>query len=67
MDGKQKGGLPLGFGMALAQNEEAMQVFSSLSREGKKACIEKAKKASTKEEMAEIVNGITPDSHQNNG
>ncbi len=57
---KTKGEMPLGFGMALAQNEAAMQAFSSLSAEQKKDCLAKAKKVSSKDEMTALVDSLSP-------
>lgn len=50
--------LPLGFGMALAQNERAMEKFESLSRAQKKIVIERSQSISTKHEMRSFVNSI---------
>lgn len=59
MDKKE---LPLGLGMALAQNEAAMQQFASLSQEERQAVIEKAHAVSSKQEMEALVNGLTESS-----
>lgn len=50
--------LPLGFGMALAQNEKAMQKFELLSEEEKRALVEQTHSANSKEEMQSLVNGL---------
>lgn len=47
--------LPIGFGMALAMNPPAFNAYSSLTEEEKDALIERARRASTEEEMHEIV------------
>lgn len=47
--------LPIGFGMALAMNPPAFNAYSSLTEEEKDALIERARHASTVEEMHEIV------------
>lgn len=39
-----KNDLPLGFGMALAQNETAMQQFEALTTKQKEAVVNKTKK-----------------------
>ena len=57
---KTKGEMPLGFGMALAQNEAAMQAFSSLSAEQKKDCLAKATKVSSQDEMTALVDSLSP-------
>ncbi len=50
--------LPLGFGMALAQNEDAMHKFESLSCDEKNSIISKAKNAKSKAEMHALVNSL---------
>ena len=51
--------VPVGFGMALAQNEDAMNAFAMMTKEQKQAVWEQARQARTKAEMRQIVNGIT--------
>ena len=51
-------GIPLGFGMLLAQNAEAMDRFSALSDEQKQLIIDGAAKVNSKQEMREYVNQI---------
>lgn len=51
--------LPLGFGMALAQNEDAMHRFEMLSDSEKRAVIEKAHSVNSKSEMASLVRSLT--------
>lgn len=48
-------GIPLGFGMALAMNPPAFNAYSNLTQEEKDALIERARHASSEEEMHEIV------------
>lgn len=43
--------LPLGFGMALAQNETAMKQFEALTNEQKEAVVNKTRKINSKNEM----------------
>ena len=50
--------LPLGFGMALAQNEAAMHKFESLSHDEKDSIICKDKNAKSKAEMHSLVNSL---------
>lgn len=50
--------LPLGFGMALAQNEEAMKRFERMSEAEKKRFIEQTHKVNSKQEMQNLVNGL---------
>lgn len=51
--------LPLGLGMALAQNEEAMKKFESLSETEKRAVIDKTHSVNSKKEMRALVNNLT--------
>lgn len=51
--------LPLGLGMALAQNEPAMKKFESLSEEEKTALIAKAHGVNSKSGMQALVSGLT--------
>lgn len=53
---------PLSFGLALAQNEPALEKFKSLSADQKKAVINKTKKINSKYEMRCFVNCLTDDS-----
>lgn len=50
--------LPLGFGMALAQNESAMKRFEGMSESDKQDIIQRAKGVSSKREMRAIIDGI---------
>ena len=60
MNDKKKTALPLGFGMALSQNEEALRRFSALSSSEREAIMAKAKRVSSKEEMQALVDSIAP-------
>jgi hypothetical protein len=55
--------LPLGFGMALAQNEPAMKRFESMSAQKKRLTVEGAKQVQSHREMQQYVEQIG----QNNG
>lgn len=50
--------VPIGFGMALAQNEEAMNTFTMMTKEEKQAIWNKAHSAQSEQEMHQIVNSI---------
>lgn len=50
--------VPVGFGMALAQNEEAMNTFAMMTGEEKQAVWSRARGARTKAEMQRIVSDI---------
>lgn len=51
--------LPLGLGMALAQNEPAMQCFESMSETEKAAFVAKTHAVNSKREMQRLVNSLT--------
>lgn len=51
-------GIPLGFGMLLAQNAEAMNRFSVLPDEQKQAIIDGAARVNSKKEMRAYVDRI---------
>lgn len=51
--------LPLGFGMALAQNEVAMKQFESLSEAQKADIINKSHNVNSKQEMQSLVNSLS--------
>ncbi len=53
--------LPMGFGMALAMNEPAMQGYARLTESEKEHIIMKCKDATSKEEIQKIVNSLVPD------
>lgn len=55
MEGKE---LPLGFGMALALNEAAMQRFESLTDSEKQAILRQAHNVNSKREMQQLVANI---------
>lgn len=54
--------LPLGFGMALAQNEPAMKRFESLSESEKADIIKKTHSVNSKQEMKSLVNSLSDSS-----
>lgn len=51
--------LPLGFGMALAQNEAAMKRFESMTEAEKQALIQRTHQVRSKREMQQLVNQLT--------
>lgn len=53
--------LPMGFGMALAQNEQAMKKFEALTEEEKQAVVQKTHTVSSKREMKSLVKSLTDD------
>lgn len=52
-------GVPVGFGMALAMNQEALDNYSKLKEAEKEQVIARSRDAKSKQEMEEIVNSIT--------
>ncbi len=58
--------LPVGFGMALAMDAEAMNVFASMSGERQDAVLKKARSVSSKTEMQHLVMDLAKGpAHQN--
>ena len=53
--------IPLGVGMALAQNMDAMRVFSSLSESSRQNVIDRSRQVNSKQEMEHLVAGLTED------
>ncbi len=51
--------LPLGFGMALAQNEAAMRRFEHMSEEEKQAVLDQVHRVRSKAEMRRLVSGLS--------
>ncbi len=51
--------VPLGFGMALVRNFDAMNRYSAMTEEQKKAILERAHNAGSEQEMNQIVNSLT--------
>lgn len=58
----EKHEMPLGFGMALAQNPEAMQKFAMLSEDKKQEIIVGTHSVKSKEEMHQYVNNLVSNS-----
>lgn len=54
--------VPIGFGMALAQNEKAVNAYAMMTREQKNAILVKAHAARSEQEMQRIVSSIAADS-----
>lgn len=52
-------GVPIGFGMALAQNARALDRFCKLSDSERKTVVEEARSLRSKQEMREYVDGIS--------
>ena len=51
--------LPLGLGMALAQNPAAMQSFTAMSAQQQRQVVEHTHAIRSKQEMQQYVNGLT--------
>lgn len=52
-------GIPIGLGMALAQNQDAMNYFSSLGDDKKKEIIDHTHQIRSKNEMQDFVSHIS--------
>lgn len=50
--------VPIGFGLALAQNETAMSVYAGMGAPEKQAVLEKARGAQSQREMEQIVSTL---------
>ena len=50
--------VPIGFGMALAQNKEAVNAYARMTKEQKNAVLKKAHNARSETEMNQIVRDI---------
>ena len=51
--------VPIGFGMVLAMNPDALNTYSAMTEAQKQAILEKAHTARSEQEMHRIVDGIT--------
>ena len=51
-------GVPLGFGMALAQNPDAMEVFSGLTEDQRRQVLAKTRRIRSKSEMRSYVDSL---------
>lgn len=52
------GSVPIGFGLALAMNQPAMEAYSKMTEAQKQAILTQAHQARSKQEMQSIVAGI---------
>ena len=50
--------LPVGFGMALAQNAPAMRAFGSMSEAEQQSVLERTKQVRSKNEMRQLVSEL---------
>ncbi len=50
--------VPIGFGLALARNPQALNAYSAMSEAEKQAILDKAHHADSEQEMHQIVNSI---------
>lgn len=50
--------VPIGFGMALARNPQALNAYSAMTGEQKQALLDRAHNARSEQEMNRIVNDI---------
>ena len=50
--------VPIGFGMALAMNQPAMNAYSAMTEEQKQAILDKAHNVRSEREMHDLVNSL---------
>lgn len=50
--------VPIGFGMALAMNPDALNAYSAMTQEQKQSVLNRAHNARSRQEMQQIVNSI---------
>ena len=50
--------VPIGFSMALAQNEQAVNAYAMMTKEEKDAILQKAHSARSQQEMQQLVSAI---------
>ena len=50
--------VPIGFGLALARNPQALNAYSAMSEGEKQAILNRAHNADSEQEMQQIVNGL---------
>ncbi len=50
--------VPIGFGMALAMNQTAMNAYAAMTEDQKQAILNKAHNARSEKEMHQIVNSL---------
>ncbi len=50
--------VPIGFGMALAMNQQAMNVYSAMTEEQKQEIVNKAHNVRSEQEMHTLVNNL---------
>lgn len=55
----EKNNLPLGFAFALAQNPDAMRIFSNMSEARQSEILQRAHSVSSKDEMQSLVNNLS--------
>lgn len=53
-----QGSVPIGFGMALAMNETAVNAYAMMTKEQKDAVLAKARSVRSEQEMHQLVSSI---------
>ncbi len=56
--------VPIGFGMALAMNQPAMNAYTAMTEDQKQAIINKAQNVRSEKEMHDLVNSLAHPSMQ---
>ena len=51
--------IPIGFGMALAMNQPAMNAYAAMTEDQKQAIVNKAHNVRSEKEMHDLVNSLT--------
>ncbi len=52
------GNVPIGFGLALAMNEQAMEAYAKMTKEQKQSILNRAHQARSKKEIQSLVASI---------
>jgi len=64
-NGRSFADVPLGFGMALAKNVNAMEAFARMSEAERQSVINRAHQVKSKQEMQQFVDGLASHVNQN--
>lgn len=51
--------IPIGFSMAIAQNEDALNAFASMDAGARARVLDRARRASSREDMQRVVESLT--------
>ncbi len=59
--------IPLGFSMALAQNEAAVNAYAVMTKAQKQAVLAKARSAGSQEQMQQLISALAQDQTDRDG